>query len=106
MEDLGSDFSKLCAVCGKTLPTQCDVLECAEQQGTTAEAEDTSCQCGATTPCDTDPCLLAHAAELYECRVCGRQVSENTACDCLDCPRVAAAQIRQASLDTPFKLGL
>jgi hypothetical protein len=100
MEDHGSDFSKTCEVCGKTLPAECDTPGC---QAVSSAAV---CACGSTTPCEKDPCLLSHAAQTYKCAVCDQEVEEGTVCSRIDCPRVAAAQIRKASIDTPFKLGL
>lgn len=122
MEDKDSVSSKQCIFCGQDIPSlRCDVPECPEPtpevttevtQEVTMEvaAEAGACQtCGALeSPCGEPDCpqALTHQATLHQCQVCGREVSEHETCDRPDCPRVAAEQIRKASIDTPFKLGL
>lgn len=100
MEDQGSEVSNTCLVCGKTLPAECDMPGC--HQATTAAV----CACGSSKPCEKEQCLLSHESKTHMCAVCGQEVEEGTSCSRIDCPRVAAAQIRKASIDTPFKLGL
>lgn len=97
MEDLGSDFSEECPVCGEQVPEPCAVPGCPDVEQ--------SCQCG-DEGCEDPGCLLAHAEQTYHCVVCGKEVQEGFECDRPDCPRVAAAKLRKAALDTPFKLGL
>jgi hypothetical protein len=87
VESQDSGSSEQCVVCGQLLPTGgCEV---------------DGCQAAAEAP----P-ILAHEGELYRCAVCDRDVVVGETCDRSDCPRVAADQIRKASVDTPFKLGL
>jgi hypothetical protein len=110
MEDRDSVSTNKCVHCGQELPTaSCDVADCqAVESAMTAEPG--ACQkCGATEiPCAEPECpaVLAHDVVTYVCQVCERSVAEGEMCDRPDCPRVAAAQIRKASIDTPFKLGL
>jgi len=49
--------------------------------------------------------MLVHEPSV-SCTVCGRELGDKAQCERLDCPRVAAQHIHQASLDTPFRLGL
>lgn len=110
MEDLGSVSSNKCVHCGRELPaTDCDSTGCQAVESATA-AEPGACQkCGATEiPCAEPECpaVLAHEESTYVCHVCEREVASGEMCDRPDCPRVAVEQIRKASIDTPFKLGL
>lgn len=114
MENKDSVSSKQCLFCGQDIPAaQCDVPECTPEVTTevTPEvaAEAGACQkCGAIeSPCAEPDCpQLTHTATTHQCQVCGREVGEHETCDRPDCPRVAVEQIRKASIDTPFKLGL
>lgn len=49
--------------------------------------------------------VLVHEPAVV-CAVCGDTLTPGQPCPRSDCPRVAAQRIHQASLDTPFKLGL
>lgn len=78
----------------------CETMDC-------KQAKERCTACGATeTPCDKPDCILAHEAQTVTCAVCDQEVAPGTTCDRIDCPRIAAEQIKKASLDTPFKLGL
>jgi hypothetical protein len=117
MDDRDSVSSNKCTLCGQDIPaTACDVPDCQATPEVTQEvaqevtAEPGACQkCGATEiPCVEPECpaVLAHEMRTYVCQVCARSVTEGETCDRSDCPRVAVDQIRKASIDTPFKLGL
>lgn len=117
MEDLGSVSSNKCTHCNQEIPAgQCDAPECPGAQEVTTKvtqevaSEAGACQkCGAISGSCTDPecvAVLAHEETTYVCQVCEREVAAGEMCDRPDCPRVAVEQIRKASIDTPFKLGL
>lgn len=89
MENQGSHSTDTCPHCGKSLVAP------VEQAPPPAET-------AAAVPSDA---LLVHEPSV-SCSVCGRELSTAGKCERLDCPRVAAQHIHQASLDTPFRLGL
>ena len=105
MENLDSDFSKACTVCGQVLPVEgCEVEQCEH-----ASAAPLWGACGQPQEsCGEPDCpsILAHEAKPHFCSVCEREVSPGETCERTDCPRLAVEAIRRASIDTPFKLGL
>lgn len=107
MEDLGSVSSNKCSHCGQELPAATEVTP---EVTTDVAADAGACQkCGAiSAPCGDPECaaVLAHEDTTYVCHVCEREVAVGEMCNRPDCPRVAVEQIRKASIDTPFKLGL
>lgn len=100
VEDV-SDFSDSCIVCGQQIPAEgCEVEQCAQYTCPKCENTDGACE---DPEC---PSVKSHEEGSYECPVCGKTAKYGEPCERADCPRVAAAKIRKASVDTPFKLGL
>jgi len=93
MDDRDSASSEMqCTRCGREVPPEgCETNDCSP---VTAEL------------LYERPTVIAHDGTLFECPVCARLLGPDEKCDRPDCPRIAVEQIRKASIDTPFKLGI
>jgi hypothetical protein len=105
--------STSCIHCGEPLPNStCEQAGCSEGEQTVLAAvnEPGACQkCGSlTAPCEQEGCsvVLAHEGAEGMCVYCKKAVEPGSQCAEAECPRVAVETMRQASLDTPFMIGL